>query len=209
MCGFLSIPSDNVNPEAQSVLYNVNMFDISDGTLGWIAMLVFAFNVLVIVQDFDQKRFMIMVLLLVVFGLVAWLVRKYNLTILDTIVNWLIGLAPSFSTSAYFLFALILLGLFLWGITLPLFDYWKFEHNEFIHYIQPFGRDMSVPRTGSTVSKHIPDMLEFILTWGGGSLVIKREGQVWATIPHIPFLGLRMKALKKMLSETRVTTLKK
>jgi len=88
----------------------------------------------------------------------------------------------------------------------PMFNYWKLEHNEFVHYIQPFGRDMSIPRVGSTVSKEIPDILEFILTLGGGSLVIRREGEVVATIPNIPFLGRRMKVIEKMLSEQRVIT---
>ena len=88
----------------------------------------------------------------------------------------------------------------------PLFDYWKLEHNEFVHYIQPFGRDMSIPRMGSTVSKEIPDMLEFFLTYGGGSLVIRRDGEVRARITNIPFLGRRMKIIEKMLSEQRVTT---
>ena len=65
---------------------------------------------------------------------------------------------------------------------------------------------MSLPRMGSTVTKQIPDMLEFFLIFGGGSLVIKREGRIWATIPHIPFLGRRMHAIEKMLAETRVTS---
>ena len=81
------------------------------------------------------------------------------------------------------------------------------SQHEFVHYIQPFGRDMSIPRAGSTVTKQIPDILEFMLTCGGGSLVIKREGRTWAVIPHIPFLGWRMKVIEKMLSETRVTTM--
>ena len=110
------------------------------------------------------------------------------------------------STSAYLILAVILTIFFCWGMIRPMFDYWILEHNEFVHYIQPFGRDMSVPRSGSTVSKDIPDILEYILTLGGGSLVIKREGEVVATIPHIPFLGRRMKVIEKMLSEQRVTT---
>ena len=96
--------------------------------------------------------------------------------------------------------------LFLWGLLHPIFNYWRFEHNEFVHFIQPFGRADSIPRAGSTVTKDIPDMLEYILTLGGGSLVIVREGQERARIPDIPFLGWRMKALDKMLSETRVTS---
>ncbi len=179
---------------------------ISEGTLGWITMCMFAFNILVIVQDFDQKKFLIFVLVIATLGLLAWIINMKGFQFLKNAVTSLIELNPTLSTSAYFIFGAILLGLFCWGMLRPMFDYWKLEHNEFVHYIQPFGRDMSIPRSGSTVSKDIPDILEFILTLGGGSLVIRREGEVVATIPHIPFLGRRMKVIEKMLSEQRVTT---
>jgi hypothetical protein len=179
---------------------------ISPGTLGWFAILAFAFNILVIVQDFDQKKFLILVLFIITMGLCVWIINMKGFTFLSSITQWLIGLEPTLSTSAYLIFGITLLLLFCWGMIHPLFDYWKFEHNEFVHYIQPFGRDMSIPRIGSTVSKHVPDILEFILTLGGGALVIRREGEVVATIPHIPFLGRRMKVIEKMLSEQRVTT---
>lgn len=181
--------------------------DIEPGTLGWIAILVFAFNVLVTVQDFDQKKFLILVLVIVVVWLGIWIINMKGYEFLKNFVGLLIGLNPTLSPSAFFLFGLVLALLLGWGLLRPMFDYWKFEHNEFVHYIQPFGRDMSIPRMGSTVTKQIPDILEYVLTFGGGSIVIKREGHVWATIPHIPFLGRRMKAIEKMLSETRVTTI--
>ncbi len=180
---------------------------IPEGTLGWIAVLVFAFNIMVIVQDFDQKKFLILILAIVVLGLGAWIINMKGFEFLKNFVQTLIDLQPTFSTSAYLILGCILALLFFWGLLRPMFDYWRLEHNEFVHYIQPFGRDQSIPRVGSTVAKQIPDMLEFILTLGGGSLVITREGRVWATIPHIPFLGRRMKAIEKMLSETRVTSM--
>ena len=179
----------------------------SPGTLGWVAVLMFAFNILVIVQDFDQKKFLILVLAIVVIGLGVWIVNMKGLTFIKTFVGFLATVSPEFSTSAYLVLGCILLIFFVWGLIRPMFDYWRIEHNEFVHYIQPFGRDQSIPRQGSTVVKQIPDILEFILTLGGGSLVITREERVWATIPHIPFLGRRMKAIEKMLSETRVTTI--
>lgn len=179
---------------------------VAPGTLGWMAIGTFALNVLVIVQDFDQKKFIILMLVIVVGGLGAWIVDMKGFEILRNITNYLIDLSPTMSTSAFLLFGVTLTILFLWGMIRPLFDYWRLEHNEFVHYIQPFGRDMSIPRAGSTVSKGIPDILEFILTLGGGSLIIRREGKVVATIPHIPFLGRRMKVIEKMLSEQRVTT---
>jgi hypothetical protein len=179
---------------------------LAEGTLGWIAISMFAFNILVIVQDFDQKKFLILVLGIFTFILLAWIINMKGFEFLKNITQALINTNPTMSTSAYLLFGLILSGLFCWGMLRPMFDYWRFEHNEFVHYIQPFGRDMSIPRVGSTVSKDVPDILEFILTLGGGSLVVRREGEIVATIPHIPFLGRRMKVIEKMLSEQRVTT---
>lgn len=176
------------------------------GTLGWIAISIFGFNVLVIVQDFDQKKFAILILSIVALGLGVWIINMKGFTFLKDFVNALYDLSPTLSASAFFLFGFILSMLFCWGMMRPLFDYWKLEHNEFVHYIQPFGRDMSIPRTGSTVSKEIPDMLEFFLTFGGGALVIRRDGEVRAQITNIPFLGRRMKIIEKMLSEQRVTT---
>lgn len=176
------------------------------GTIGWFAIAIFSVNILVIVQDFDQKKFIILCLVVALLGLGAWIIDMKGMEFLRNIFGFLYNLSPTMSTSAYLVLAMILTVYFFWGMLRPLFDYWRFEHNEFVHYIQPFGRDMSVPRQGSTVSKDVPDMLEFILTLGGGSLVIKREGEVVATIPHIPFLGRRMKAIEKMLSEQRVTT---
>ena len=70
--------------------------------------------------------------------------------------------------------------------------------------IQPWGRDQSIPRLGSTVTREVPDVLELILTFGGGTLAIKREGQVVARIEHVPFLGKRMKSIERLLGVTRV-----
>ena len=179
---------------------------LNPGTIGWFAILIFTLNILVIVQDFDQKKFVILCLAILLLVAGAWIIDMKGLEFLRNIFGFLLDLEPTMSTSTYILLALILSGLFARGMLRPMFDYWRLEHNEFVHYIQPFGRDMSVPRSGSTVSKDIPDVLETILTLGGGSLVIKREGEVFAKIPHIPFLGRRMKAIEKMLSEQRVTT---
>ncbi|MFT5830217.1 MAG: hypothetical protein ACI9D0_000800, partial [Bacteroidia bacterium] len=50
---------------------------------------------------------------------------------------------------------------------------WRFEPNDFPHYLQPWGRDQSVPRQGSTVTREIPDVLELLLIFEGGTLLVK------------------------------------
>ena len=67
------------------------------------------------------------------------------------------------------------------------------------------GRDLSIARSDCSVYKEVPDIFEYLLFAGGGSLVIHRGGQVLATIPHVPFLSWRMPAIEHLLAETRVT----
>ena len=177
---------------------------IEPTTLGLIAVSIWTFNLLVIVTDLDQKKFVISLLVVLLIGLGAWIANLKEVTVLDSVSSWLGGLDVTFSTQAYLLMGSILLVLFLIGMIQPRFDYWRFESNEFVHYVQPWGRDQSIPRMGSTVTREVPDMLELILTFGGGSLLIRREGQIVARIEHVPFLSRRMIAIERLLGATRV-----
>jgi len=172
--------------------------------LGLIATASWTFNLLVIVTDLDQKKFLIAVLSLALVGLGAWISSLKDMGFVSRFGSWIGRLDVTFSTQAYVLLTTVLFVLFFIGMLQPRFNYWRFESNEFVHYIQPWGRDQSVPRIGSTVTREVPDVLELILTFGGGTLVIRREGQVVARIEHVPFLGKRMIALERLLGSTRV-----
>jgi len=180
---------------------------VDDGTLGWIATGFFAFNLMVIVTDLDQKKFIITALLILVVGLTLWITTLKDWTFVASVGGWLAGLEIIYSTHAYYLIFVLLWVFFFLGMITPRINYWRIEPNEFVHYIQPWGRDQSIPRLGSTVTREIPDVLELMLTFGGGSLVIRRENQVVARIQHVPFLGRRMIAIERMLGVTRVKTM--
>ncbi|MFT5284869.1 MAG: hypothetical protein ACI8TQ_001028 [Planctomycetota bacterium] len=175
-----------------------------DTTLGLVAVAIWTFNLLVIVTDLDQKKFVISILVMLLVGFGLWVANLKEMTVMDSVTGWVGGLDVRFSTQAYLIMGSILLILFLVGMIQPRFDYWRFESNEFVHYVQPWGRDQSIPRMGSTVTREVPDMLELILTFGGGTLLIRREGQVVARIEHVPFLSRRMVAIERLLGATRV-----
>lgn len=181
-------------------------FSADAQTLGLWAVGLWSLNLLVIVADLDQKKFLISVLLLILAAAGLWIFNLKGFGFAQAIRDWLGGLDVQFSSQAYFLMSSVVFGLLILGLLTPRLDYWRFEANEFVHYIQPWGRDQSIPRVGSTVTRDVPDVMEYLLTFGGGSIVVKREGQVVARIEHIPFLGRRMIALEKLLSATRVQT---
>ena len=177
---------------------------VGEVTIGWSVTAALAFNLMVIVLDLDQKKFVIAALLTALVGVLGWIAHDREWALLSSASGWAASLTPTYSSDALLLLFGAIAALFLLGMMRPRFDYWRFEPNEFTHYVQPFGRDLSIPRQGSTVSREVPDLLEFFLLFGGGSLVVKREGQVVARIDHIPFLGRRMAALEQMLGVTRV-----
>jgi hypothetical protein len=196
ICGILQLlAGDSGTEEALSKSY----------TITWWGITILSLNLLIIVQDFDQKKFIILLLALIVLGLGSWVLDLKGIPVIGSVAGWLKGLKPVFSADAFFLMGGILVVFTVWGLIRPMFDYWRLEPNEFVHYIQPFGRDMSIPRMGHTVNKEIPDILEFILTLGGGTLVIRSGDREAARIPDIPFLGRRMDKIERMLGVTRVT----
>ncbi len=178
--------------------------DVQSSTLGWWATGALAFNLMIIVTDLDQKKFVIVMLLLLLAGLGLYVGRLKGWALIGDVGHWIANLQLTYSTHAYLAIGLLLLFFFVLGMMQPRLNYWRIEPNEFVHYIQPWGRDQSIPRLGSTVSREVPDVLELILTFGGGTLVIKREGQVVARIQHVPFLGKRMKSIERLLGVTRV-----
>ena len=173
-------------------------------SLGWWAVSALAFNLMIIVTDLDQKKFVIVMLLLVLGALGLYIGKLQEWAIIGDVGHWIAGLEVYLSTHAYFAIGGFLALFFMMGLAQPRLDYWRLEPNEFVHYIQPWGRDQSIPRLGSTVTREVPDVLELILTFGGGTIAIKREGQVVARIEHVPFLGKRMRSIEKLLGVTRV-----
>jgi hypothetical protein len=171
---------------------------------GWFFVGVLTLNFIVLAHDFDQKQFIVLMLVLIVLGLLAWIVNLYGFTFLRNSMNWIFGFRPILSTDVYLLIGGVLIILFLLGSVSPRFSYWKLEQNEFIHYLQPVGRDRSIARAQCSVYREVPDIFKFLLFFGGGALVIRRGDQVLATIPHIPFLNFRMHAIEHLLGETRV-----
>ena len=173
-------------------------------TLGWWATGALTFNLMVIVTDLDQKKFAIVLLLVLLACAGLYVGRLKGWAVLGDAGHWIAALQVSYSTAAYLVVGCSLLFFFLLGMLQPRLNYWRLEPNEFVHYVQPWGRDQSIPRLGSTVTREVPDVLELLLTFGGGTLAIKREGQVVARIQHVPFLGKRMKSIERLLGVTRV-----
>jgi len=91
------------------------------------------------------------------------------------------------STDAYVVLGAIFTFLFAWGLLTPPLSYWRLEQNEFVHYTQPIGKDMSLARIGCTVYMDIPDVFEFILRLGAGRFFLVRTTKSLRPFSMCPF----------------------
>lgn len=178
--------------------------EVAPVTIGWWALCTLGFNMLVVVKDFDQKKFVILLLAVLAIALGVWITNLKGIPLFQNLGHWFGSLEPTIGTHTCFLMAGILGVLFLWGLITTRFNYWRLEPNEFVHYVQPVGRDQSFPREQHTVTKEVPDVFEYLLTFGGGSLLIKYQNTVVARIEDVPFLSRRMSGIEEMLGVRRV-----
>ncbi len=174
-------------------------------TLGWVFISVFSVNWLIIAQDFPRLKFVILCLVILLLLLLVWVVDLKSVTLLEDVQNFLKSLNPGLTDHAYIIMFVILTALFFWGMSSPLVDHWRFENNEFIHFVRPFGRDQSIPRMGHSVTMEISDVFEFLLC-GAASIVIRKGNEVVARIENVPFAPRKMKVIDKIIGELKVRT---
>jgi hypothetical protein len=171
--------------------------------LGWVFIGVFSVNWLIIAQDFPRLKFFILVLMIALIILLIWVINLKGITLLEDVQAFLKSLNPGLTDHTYIIMFVILSVLFLWGITSPLVNHWRFENNEFIHFVRPFGRDQSIPRMGHSVTMEVSDVFEFILC-GAASIVIKQGPDVVARIENVPFAPRKMRVIDKIIGELKV-----
>jgi hypothetical protein len=171
--------------------------------LGWVFIAVFSINWLIIAQDFPRLKFIILILLLIVLALLVWVIDLKAVTLLEDIQDFLRKLNPGLTDHTYLIMFVILTALFFWGMTAPLVDHWRFENNEFVHFVRPFGRDQSIPRLGHSVTMEVTDVFEYLLC-GAATIVVRQAGDVVARIENVPFAARKMKVIDKIIGELKV-----
>jgi hypothetical protein len=111
-------------------------------------------------------------------------------------VNWFLDFKPILSTDVYLLLEGVLMIMFLFGLISPRFNYTNLSRTS-LFIIAARREDRSIARTQCSVTKFQTFLVSAFIR--GGTLVIRRNDQVLATIPHIPFLSFRMPAIEHLL----------
>ena len=104
----------------------------------------------------------------------------------------------------YFLFALILMIIYLIVYTTRWMDYWEIRPNEIVHNHGPLSDQIRYPTFGLKFDKEIPDILEYMLL-GSGRLVFKVPNENRSIVlDNVLWIDHKERQLQEVLGEMAV-----
>ncbi|MFM7316097.1 MAG: hypothetical protein ACKO5E_04065, partial [bacterium] len=104
----------------------------------------------------------------------------------------------------YFLFALILMVIYLIVYATRWMDYWEVRPNEIVHNHGPLSDQIRYPTFGLKFDKEIPDILEYMLL-GSGRLVFKVPNENRSIVlDNVLWIDRKEKQLMEVLGEMAV-----
>jgi hypothetical protein len=180
-------------------------FDRTENRLGLLFLIVLFLNLMILAFDFP--RFAIFAFFLAgttVLFFFLWLGFGF-LAPLKRLVESVYVVANS---EFYFLFALVLLGIYGVVFVTRWLDYWEILPNEILHHHGPLSDLERYPTMNLKFDKEIPDVFEHMM-FGAGRLVLHVQGEQKALVlDTVLNVSRKEEALKKLMSrlEVRVTT---
>ncbi len=176
--------------------------------IGWLYLPVMALVLLTISVDLERNHsvFWLIVFAMVTF-LLLWLGASQDVPVFSHIYDFLDGLDVHYDRGFGLGISIFLLPpylvMFLWA---RVQNRWRITHNEFEHFSWGRAED-SLARGAKRVRSTYPDLLEFILGFGAGTLIVySATGQrELRRIHHVPMLPILRKRIDRILESTSVT----
>lgn len=176
-------------------------------TLGWVYLITIFLVILTLSVDVERNFAAFWAVALIALWLATWLLHEKGIPVFTHVYRFFADLDVSYERGYALALSIFLLfpflGMLLWS---RLNHRWRITHNEFEHYA--WGRaDDSLARGAKRVRTTYPDLLEFILGMGAGTLhVYSASGQTeLRRIPNVPMLFVLRKRINRILETTQVT----
>lgn len=177
--------------------------------LGWLHLLALVLVILTIAVDVERNyAFVWSIIFLLVFFGGKWLASATDIQIFGALYDFLADMDIQYSKGAGLALSVFLGIPFLVMLVWSRINHkWRITHNEFEHY--SWGRsDDSLARGAKRFRSTYPDLLEFILGLGAGTLIVySATGRTeLRRIHNVPMLPMLRKKIDHLLEYTAVTS---
>lgn len=159
-----------------------------------------------VVFSFDFPRTTSLTLFFFVAALVfgGFLLVQWNPDLLGVLKSVFTAIHPIANATFFWLFSIILTGIYLMVLSNLQFDYWEARPNELLHHHGMWSDLERFPAPNLRISKEINDVFEYLLL-RSGRLVLHPSNEPRAIVlENVLFIDRKEKALTKMLSALQV-----
>ena len=181
------------------ILYNAG---VNPEWLAWVQFVMLVGVILALALDLDVHMLAVFGLLLLV-GLFCglWMTYAFGIAVFQNIFNFFRDLDLQFNARTALLWFGLGAILFAYSLGRVLYDgRWNMTANELQHQVL-FRRRRSFARGAKTVEAEYPDLIEWLLGFGAGTLIIldSRSRQVINRIPNVLALSLKIGKMDRLL----------
>lgn len=175
--------------------------------LGWVYLVVMFLVLLTLCVDVERNLAAFWGVVAVALWLAFWLLSEKDIPVFSHVYRYFADLDVSYDRAYGLALSIFLappfVGMLIWA---RLNHRWRITHNEFEHL--SWGRaDDSLARGAKRVRSTYPDLLEFILGFGAGTLIVysaSGRGEL-RRIPNVPMLFRVRNRVDRLLESTQVT----
>ncbi len=173
--------------------------------LGFLFLIFFAVNMFVMSLDFPRFTLIAVILGIALVATLLLLGASNGIPILAPLRVIARNLYFTANASFYFAFGLILAVIFTIIYFTRYLDYWEVRPNEVLHHHGPFSDLERFPTLNMKFNKEIPDILEYLLGFNSGRLVLfLGDNSTPVVLEHVSNINAKEEALKALMGRLQV-----
>ncbi len=175
---------------------------------GRLFLIVFAINMVVISFDFPRTTSLTWFFAISALVIGLWFLFTMRPGLAPRILDGLLSIKPAANASFYLIYAIIMLGLYVWVLISRRFDYWEVKGNELLHHHGFLSNLERFSAPNLRIDKEINDLFEYMLL-GSGRLIIHCSNERRAIVlENVLRINKTEERITKMLGalQVRVST---
>jgi hypothetical protein len=172
--------------------------------VGRLFLLVLAINLVVISFDFPRTTSLTLFFFVVAVGVILWMVFRLNPNMLPGVTGFINSIQPFGNPTFYFMFALIMICLYIGVAISARFDYWEVRPNELLHHHGVLSDLERFSAPNLRINKEINDVFEYLLLRSGRLIVHASSERKAIVLENVFFINRKETQITRMLGALQV-----
>ncbi len=167
-------------------------------------LLVLTVNLVVISFDFPRTTSLTLFFFIIAVCVILWMIFRLNPTILPGVTSFINYVTPFANATFYFLFALVMVALYIGVAVAARFDYWEVRPNELLHHHGVLSDLERFSAPNLRINKEINDVFEYVLLRSGRLILHPSNERRAIVLENVFFINRKEEQITRMLGALQV-----